>query len=329
MKRRMSVCALAMGLSAVLMGAQTARAAFPERPIRVIVPFPAGGSADAGARTILHTFGGKIGGTIVIENRPGAGGNIGASAVARAAPDGHTLLFTSNSIAATAAGNSKDVPFDLRKDFVPISRAVSNQYTLLLNSEKLPMQSFPELLAYMRANPGKLDIASPGPMTSGHFALEEFKIASGANFNIIQYQGNAPANAAVMAGEPAVGIDGALTAKAAIATGRVRALAVTGPRRSPFLPNVPTIAESGVPKFEAGWSLVLLGPAGLSQPLVDQIYAALTQSLKDPATVKRLEELGFDVVGSNPKDYAASLEVEIRKSAKILEQMRASGSLLK
>jgi len=299
-------------------------AAYPERPIRIIVPFAAGGSADAGARAIGNALSAQLAGaSVIIENRVGAGGLIGANVVAHAAPDGYTLLLTSNSI--SAAPSMPNVQFDIRKDFTPISKTISSQFTIVVNAAKSPVRSFGELLAYMRANPGKLDFASPGPMTSGHFALEEFKLASGLSFNIIQYNGNAPASMAVMAGEPPAGIDGALTAKAAVVSGRLRALAATGMRRSPALPDVPTISEAGLPGFEAGFSLVLLGPAKMQKPVVDQIYQALAKAFKDPEVIKQVEGLGFDVVGSGPDEYKASLEKEIVNSAKVMEKIRASG----
>lgn len=309
---------LAAGLTAL---AATA-AAFPERPIRIVVPFVAGGSTDVAARIMGEALGSQLGGSVIIDNRAGAGGMIGAAAVARAAPDGYTLMMTSNSI--SSAPSLKEVSFDFRKDFTPISRTVASQFTLLVNPTRLPVNNLRELLAYMRANPGKLDFASPGAMSSAHFALEDFKRVAGVKFGIIHYSGNAPAGAAMMAGEPPAGIDGALATKAAIDSGRLKALAVTGARRASALPTVPTAIEAGLPGFEAGFSIVLLGPVGIPPPVVNQIFQALDKVLKDPAVIKRLDGLGYEVVGSSPQEYAASLEPEIRKSAALIELIRAS-----
>lgn len=313
---------LTIGLTAL---AVSASAAFPERPIRIVVPFVAGGSTDVAARIMGEALGIQLGGTVIIDNRAGAGGMIGAAAVARAAPDGYTLMMTSNSVAS--APNLKEVTSDFRKDFTPISRTVASQFTLLVNPAKLPVNNLRDLLAYMRANPGKLDFASPGAMSSAHFALEDFKRVAGVKFSIIHYSGNSPANAAMMAGEPPAGIDGALSAKAGIDSGRLKALATTGNRRASALPNVPTAAEAGLPGFEAGFSVVLLGPAGIPAPVVNQIFQALDKVLKDPAVIKRLDALGYEVVGSSPQEYAASLEPEIRSSAALIEFIRASEAM--
>jgi tripartite-type tricarboxylate transporter receptor subunit TctC len=300
-------------------------AAWPERPVRLIVPYAPGGSTDAAARIVADTMTKQLGQSVLVENRPGASGFIGAAQVARAAPDGHTLLFTGSGIAS--APSLKDVPFELRKDFTPISRVVSSQFSILVNPAKLPFKTLKELLDYVKANPGKLDFACSGAMTAAHFALEGFRQAGGLEFTTVQYNGNAPADLAMMSGQPAAGIDAAFSAKAAIESGRLRALAVTGSKRSSTLPDVPTAAEAGLPGYEAGFSLVLFGPAGIPKPVVDQIYHALEAALKEPATVAKLEAQGYEIVGSKPEVFAVDLKREIDSSAKIVSAFRSTGQV--
>lgn len=303
----------------------SAWSAYPERPIKLVVPYAPGGSTDAAARIVAESLGKQLNTTVLVENRPGASGFIGAGVVARSAPDGYTLLFTGSGIAS--APSLKDMTFDLRKDLVPISKVVSSQFSILVNPAKFPFNNLRDFLAHVRANPGKVDFACSGAMTAAHFALEGFRQAGNLDFQTIQYNGNAPAAAAMMAGEPGAGIDAAFSAKSAIASGRLRALAVTGSQRSSVMPDVPTAAEAGLPGYSAGFSLVLLGPTGMPRPLVTQLYQALRTSLNDPAVVKRLEGQGYEVDGTSPTEFAAELEREIQGSAKIVEAFRASGVL--
>lgn len=302
-----------------------AHAAFPDKPIRLIVPYAAGGSTDAAARIIAEGLSQQFGVPVVIHNRPGASGFIGASAVARSEPDGYTLLLVGSGIAS--APSLKNVPFDLKKDLIPISKVVSSQFSILVNPSKLPFNSLRELLDHVRANPGKVDFACPGAMTAAHFALEGFRQAGELNFMAIQYSGNAPAAAAMMTGEPAAGIDAAFSGKTAIASGRLRALAVTGSRRSPLMPDVPTAAEAGLPGYTAGFSLVMMGPSGMSRDVVMRIYQGLAAVLKGGDMIKRLEGQGYEVIGNSPEEFATELDAEIRNSAKIIDAFRANGMI--
>lgn len=319
---RNSIAATFAALLALVFSFGTAQADFPERTIKMIVPYPAGGSTDIAARIVSENMAKTLGATIIIENRPGASGFIGAGAVARSTPDGYTLLFAGNGIAS--APSLKDVPFDLRKDLTPITRVVSSQFSILVNP-KMNIKTLPEFLAYARANPGKLNMACSGAMTAAHFALEGFRQKAGLDFVTIQFAGNAPAQNAMLVGEPPSGIDAAFTAKEAVASGMLRALAVTGAKRSPLMPDVPTAAEAGVPGYEGGFSLVMMAPAGTPKPIIDRIYKAVTDAMNDKALVDRLQATGYEPVGNKPEEYAKELEVEIEQSAKIVRSLQAAG----
>lgn len=301
-----------------------ARAEYPERTIRMIVPYPAGGSTDVAARIISENMAKQLGATIIIDNRPGASGFIGAGAVARSAPDGYTLLFMGSGI--SSAPSLKEVTFDLRKDLAPISKVVSSQFSILVNP-KMNIKTLPEFLAYTRANPGKVSMACAGAMTAAHFALEDFRQKAGLDFATIQYAGNAPAQNAMLVGEPPSGIDAAFTAKEAVSAGLLRALAVTGTTRSPLMPDVPTAAEAGVPGYEGGFSLVLFAPGGTPRPIIDRIYKSVTAALADKALNEKLQATGYEPIGNTPAEYAVQLEAEIQQSARIIDSLRAAGTV--
>lgn len=305
-----------------LLGAELAQADFPDRAIHVVVPYPAGGSTDIAARIVGESLSRQLGQPVIIENRPGASGFLGAGLVARAKPDGYTVLFAGNGI--SSGPSLKEVTFDIRKDLVPISKVVASQFSILVNP-KLGVNTLPELIAYAKANPGKLNMACSGAMTAAHFALEGFRQAAGLDFVTVQFAGNAPAAGAMLAGEPPAGIDAAFSAKGSVTSGRLKALAVTGSKRSPLLPDVPTASEAGVPGYEGGFSLVMLAPGGTPKPIVDKIYQAIVASLKDKAVMTQLEGQGMEAVGNSPAEYAAQLEAEVRQSAKIIDSLKAQG----
>lgn len=302
--------------------ASAARADYPERTIRMIVPYPAGGSTDVAARLVSENMSKQMGVSIIIENKPGASGNIGAGFVARSEPDGYTLLFTGNGISSSPS--LKDVPFDLRKDLIPISRVVASQFSILVNP-KFPAKTLQEYLAYTKANPEKVFMACSGAMTAAHFALESFRQMAGLNFVTVQFSGNAPAQTAMLVGEPASGIDAAFTAREAVKSGMLRALAVTGSKCSSLMPDVPTVSEAGVPGYESGFSLVMFAPAGAPKAIIDRISKAVTTAANDKALSDRLQGLGYEVVANSPEEFAAQLTTEIEQSAKIVESLRARG----
>jgi tripartite-type tricarboxylate transporter receptor subunit TctC len=309
-----------LGWLALLPG--SAMADYPERPVRIIVPYAPGGSTDIAARLVAEGLSKTLNQAVVIQNQAGASGNIGAGTVARAAADGYTLLFTGNGIAS--APSTKEVSYDLRKDLTPISRVVSSQFSILVNPS-MGINTLQEFLDYGRANPGKLSMACSGNLTAAHFALESFRQAAKLEFQTIQFNGNAPAALAMMTGQPPAGIDAAFSAKSAVTAGKLKALAVTGSKRSASLPGVPTVAEAGIPGFEAGFSLVMLAPGATPKPIVDRIHQALVATLKDPVIVQKLEAQGFELVANTPADYARELEGEIRTAGSIIANLRKAG----
>ncbi|MGE4239309.1 tripartite tricarboxylate transporter substrate binding protein [Ramlibacter sp.] len=302
--------------------AGNAAAQYPDRPIRLVVPYAAGGSTDIAARIVAEGLGKILNTSVVIQNQPGASGNIGAAAVARSAPDGYTLLFVGSGIAS--APSMKEVTFDLRKDLAPVSRVVGSQFSILVNPS-LNINTLQEFLTYARANSKTLSMACSGTLTAAHFALEQFRQAARLDFQTIQFNGNAPAALAMMTGQPPAGIDAAFSAKGAVTAGKLRALAVTGSKRSPSLPGVPTVAEAGIPGFEAGFSLLMFAPGATPRPIVERLHQAVAATLKDPAIVQKLEAQGFDLIGNSPAELARELEVDIKANEAFISGLRKSG----
>ena len=300
----------------------TAWADYPERPVRIIVPYAPGGSTDIAARLVAEGLSKTLNTSVFVQNQPGASGNIGAATVARAAADGYTLLFTGSGIAS--APSMKEVSFDLRKDLAPISRVVSSQFSIMVNPS-MNINTLQEFLVYARANPATLSMACSGMLTAAHFALESFRQAAKIEFQTIQFNGNAPAALAMMCGQPPAGIDAAFSAKSAVTAGRLRAIAVTGSKRSPSLPGVPTVSEAGIPGFEAGFSLIMMAPGATPKPIIDRIHQAVVAALKDPAVVQKLDAQGFDLVSNSPAEFARELENDIKLSGEIIANLRKTG----
>ena len=306
----------------LLVASGLALAAYPDRPVRLVVPYAPGGSTDIAARLVAEGMSKSLGVSVIVFNQPGASGNIGAGAVARSAGDGYTLLFAGNGIAS--APSMKEVNYDLKKELTAVSRVVSSQFSILVNPN-LKVNTLQEFLAYARANPGKLNMACSGLLTAAHFSLESFRQAAGLDFVTIQFNGNAPAALAMMTGDPPAGIDAAFSAKSAVASGKLRALAVTGSKRSALLPGVPTVAEAGVPGFAAGFSLVMLAPSSTPKAVIDRVHQAVVATLKDPVMAQKLEGQGFELVGNSPAEYAAELDTEIKVAAQVINNLRKAG----
>lgn len=302
----------------------TASAEYPERPIRLVVPYAPGGSTDIAARLVAEGLSKTLNTTVFVQNQPGASGNIGAAIVARALPDGYTLLFTGSGIAS--APSMKKVTFDLRKDLTPVSRVVSSQFSILVNPS-MNINTLQEFLVYARANPASVNMACSGMLTAAHFALESFRQAAKLEFQTIQFNGNAPAALAMMTGQPPSGIDAAFSAKGAVTAGKLRALAVTGSKRSPSMPDVPTVSEAGIPGFEAGFSLVMLAPGATPKSIVNRVHQALMATLKEPAVIQKLEAQGFDLIGNSPIEFARDLETDIKLNEAFIANLRKTGEI--
>jgi tripartite-type tricarboxylate transporter receptor subunit TctC len=292
--------------------------AYPSKPIRLVVPFPPGGSADILGRALGQKLSEGLGQPVLVENRPGAGTAIAAEAVAKSAGDGYTLMLgTVSSHAINPALNPK-LPFDPVRDFVPVSLVASIPFALLVHPS-VPVKDVRELVDYARRQPGKLDYSSAGNGTSNHLAAELFEAMTRTHMVHIPYRGSAPALQDLIAGRVALMFDLVLTAAPHVKSGAVRGLAVTGDKRSGVLPELPTVAESGVPGYEVSAWFGVFAPAGTPRAVVDRLNAEIGRALAAPDLRQRLVSQGADPVTSSPDQFAAYLKTEIAKWAKVVK----------
>ena len=285
-------------------------------PVRILVGAPAGGSTDSMARALSIEFGKSLGRVVVVENRPGAGGNIAAEAVAKALPDGNTLLmsFTSHAINASLYPS---LPFDPEKDFTPLTM-VSTSPSMLVANPSLPANTVKELIALARARPGKLNFAIGAVGSSLHLAGDAFKMASGAYIVNIPYRGTAPAMQDVLAGQVEMMFAAVGNAQAQVRAGKLKVLGVTSPKRLPAFPDVPAIAET-LPGYESSAWFGLFGPARMSPELVKRISDAARQAIASPDVRKRIETEGATPVGNSPQEFAQFVHLEITRWAKVVK----------
>lgn len=309
---------LALLAALFTLAAGAATAAYPEKPIRLIVPFPPGGGTDATARIVGEAMTGSLGQQIVVENKPGAGGNIALEAVAKAPPDGYTLLFGFSTTLTVNPSLYKSMPADVEKDLVPISTLVSAQYMVLVNPS-VGVNSVAELVAKAKAEPGKLNYASGGKGTPLHLGAELLKSRAGIDMVHIAYRGGGAASKSVMANETQVLFGSFASSLPKVKDGKLKALAVTGPKRAPALPDVPTMEEAGYPGFlVTSWSGVL-APAGTPKPVLDKLHAAITAALAMDSVKKKLEAVGQQVEGSSPEEFAALIKKDTARWRKVLQ----------
>jgi tripartite-type tricarboxylate transporter receptor subunit TctC len=297
-------------------------AEYPERPLRLIVPFPPGGGADNLARMIMPKVSQSLGQPIIIENRPGAGGNVGAQIVAAAAPDGYTLLYGTNGTHSINPTLYRNPGFDPIKDFAPVSRMTSIA-TLLVVNPKFPATSVDELIRYARAHPGQVNFASAGNGTTSHLAGELFKTMAGIEIVHVPYRGGALAVTDLMAGQVQMMIDVMPNVQALAKDGKVRGIAVAANARFPGAPEYPTVAESGLPGFEASAWDGVFAPAGTPEPIITKLNAAIRHALDDPELVAALRARGARPVVGTPQEFAQHIADSTQKWAKVI---RASGA---
>jgi len=297
-------------------------APYPNKPVHLIVPFPAGGGADTLARTIMPGVAKALGQPIIIENKAGAGGNVGAELVARSAPDGYTLLYGTNGTHAINASLYKNLGFDPVKDFIPVSRMTEIAAMLIVNP-KVPVTSTAELITYARANPGKLNFASAGNGTTSHLAGELFKTQAGIKIVHIPYRGGALAMTDLIGGQVDMMIEVMPNAAPQVSAGRVRGLAVSTAKRFPGAPEIPTISESGLPGFEASaWDGIFV-PAGTAMAIVQRLNSAIRQALEDPETIAALLARGAQPVPGTPESFARFITISSERWG---AAVRASGA---
>jgi tripartite-type tricarboxylate transporter receptor subunit TctC len=310
---------LALGLTALGLDCAGARAqGFPERPVRIVVPFAAGGAVDDLARIIGAKLGNAFRQPVLVENRAGAGGNLGADVVAKSAPDGTTILQTTNGQAISPA-LYRTLPFDADADFIPVTQLVASTLVLVAGPG-LPVASTGELIALAKSQPGKLNYGSSGVGNPLHLTMEMIKFAAGIDIVPVPYRGDAQINTALMAGEVEVAVVPLATSLPLIAAGKLRALGVTSARRSAALPDVPTIAESGVAGFASSSWQGFFVPARTPRDIVDLIQRETAQVLQSPDVRARLAALSYEPVGSTPQEFAAYFRSELARFAGVVKQ---------
>ena len=294
---------------------------FPSRPITLVIPFAPGGSTSIVGRGIAEKMSEFLGEKIVIDSRPGAGGTVGTRAVAKSAPDGYTLLLGYTGTLAIGPSLYKNVGYDPRKDFAPVGMIGNAPNSLVVNPD-FPAKTLAELIAYAKANPGKLNFGSAGAGTASHITGEYFARAAGITLVHIPYKGTGPALTDLLGGHIPMAFAPIPASHSNVAAGKLRALAVTSPGRSGLLPDVPTIAESGIPGFDASLYYGLAAPAGTPRPVVDKLNKVLREALASEEVKRQLGNDGTDITPGSPEDYAALIDRDEKKWAQLV---KASG----
>jgi tripartite-type tricarboxylate transporter receptor subunit TctC len=318
--RRLPWSAAALALA--LVAATPCTAQYPDKPIRLLLPFPAGGTVDLVARLATAQMAEELGRPFVIENRAGAGGIIATDATAKAAPDGYTLLLTTPNHTINAALNPK-VPYDSERDLVPVS-ILAEIPELLVSHPAAPFQTFAGFVDYARKNPGKLNYASAGNGTLPHLTMELLLRRTGIEVAHIPYRGAAPAMTDLLAGQVQLKMDTYATAAQLIADGKLRALAFASLERSVLMPQVPTIAEMGLPGYEGILWMGLMAPARVPPPIIERLAAAAQRAVRAPALAERLKREGVEPVGGTPQMFGARIVKEIDEWRNLAQAARIS-----
>lgn len=317
MKSKLLIGLLALGLSLTLpLAAQT----WPSKPIRLVVPFPAGGATDILSRALSQELGKKLGQSIVVDNKPGAGGTIGALAGAQAAPDGYTLLLTTSSTHSIGPAINPKIPYNAETDFTPIVYVASSPQVVLVPVTS-PAKTMREFIDYARKNPGRLNYASSGNGTISNLSTEIFKAQSGTFLVHIPYRGTGLSIADLISGKVDVLFDSVVSGMPHVRDGKLRALAVTSPRRSTLVPELPAVAEL-LPGFESVTWFGVFGPRGLPPEIVTRVNQAVNATLADPELKERFARLGAETAGSTPQQFAAVVKAESAKWKKVITERK-------
>lgn len=319
MKRRFALASSWL----LVCGAVFAQASYPEKPIKLVVPYAPGGSADIAARLINDAWGKAVGGTMYIENKAGAGGNLGVDFVAKAESDGYTIGLQTVSLAINP-GLTPKMPYDTLKDLAPIGMVASSQHVLVTGAN-FPANDVRELVLLLKSKPGKYQYGSAGAGSTFHMSAELFKAVAGVSILHIPYRGGGPALIDTISGQVDMSFPVIAAALPHIQAGKLKAIGVTGPRRSPLMPNVPTIAESGVPQYNFETWFMVFAPAKTPQPIIDKLNQALRKALDTPVVKERMVKDGFDPIPSTPAEARARLEKELPFWGKLIKERGITG----
>ncbi len=315
-KRVLSMFAAAVSM-VVSAGVQAQAQAWPVKPVRVIIPFPPGNTTDIMARLIAPRMSERLAQPVVVENRPGASGMLGMEAVARAVPDGYTIGAGQGGNLAVLPHTSKSVPYDALKDFTPIAVSTAN-YLVIVGATGAPFRNLPEMIAWARANPGKLTVASNGEGGFPHLIFEHLRMMAGFSFNHIPYKGSAQIATELMGGQVMAGVDGVSGLTPHIKSGRINLLAVTSKARTPQWPDTPAAAEA-VPGYESGGWFGWVGPAGIPREIVARLNDEINRAMKGPDIVEKLAAAGLSMVYESPEYFAELIRSEHAKYGKLVK----------
>lgn len=312
--------AILLGLS---LGAHVQAQTWPSKPVRLVVPFPAGGATDVLARAISQKAAEKLGQQIVIENKPGAGGTIGSDQVAKAAPDGYTLLIATGSTHSIGPIVNPKIPYNVERDFVPIS-LVANTASVLVVPTALPVKNLADFIALAKSKPGQLNFGSSGNGTNSHLSGELFKAQAGVFITHIPYRGTGLVLTDMLAGQIHMLVDNFVTAQPHIRDGKLRVLGVTSLQRLPFLPEVPTLDEQGLKGFDVTNWFGIYAPRGTAADVVAKVNAAYNQAVQDPEVLKRLQTLGATPMSGTPEHMGKVVAAETAKWRKLIRERKIS-----
>jgi len=313
------VLIVAMALFFAPLSQQLAAQSYPSKPLRMVIAFPPGGSTDIVGRIVAQKMGERLGQQVTVENRGGAGGSIGTEAVAKAAPDGYTITLATTSTHVVAPAAYPKLGYDPIRDFAAVSLVAVTPYLLVVHPS-LDVKTVKEFVAFVKARPGKFNYASAGSGSTTHIAMEMLKLAAGLYVVHIPYNGNGPAGTAVVAGQVEI-LFGSMPAVLPLAKGgRVRAIAVGTPKRSPALPDVPTVAESGFPGFDASLWLAVMTPAGVPAPVLGRLQKEVLTIIGNKDNAAALDKAGAEALTSTPEELMSMIRDGVQKYAKVIKE---------